>query len=315
MILQEKDKSHPVSPLLRPGDIKFGHMIGGLIHALDPRYKRIVHRNLDFAFPDMPRHDLTSLCRNIYGQFGLTLVELIKLAFLTREDLLGVVRVIGQDNLEKAVKPGKGFIFFSAHIGNWEIAHLFTSAYIDMELVLVAKPLKFNSLDHFINRLRSKFGNRILYKKGALHHMARALRDKKGVGLLIDQETRPSEAVEVMFFDKKVNATPSAALLARRYDCPVLPVFCVREEKTGQLLLVVRPPLPMVKTRDAKSDIRINTQKMTDEVEKIVRAYPCQWFWFHKRWKRHYPHLYPEDLARNQRREKKKRAMLRSGPS
>ena len=309
--MQKYEKIKAVKPLLTKKHLKLGEMLGNMAYLVDFRYKRIVKRNLDFIYPDKPRIEIRRLARKTYQQFALTLIELMKLIFLSREDLLSVAKVMGGRHLENVLQEGKGFIFYSAHIGNWEIAHLFTSVYISMELVLVAKELKSSVMDRFINRLRSKFGNRVLYKKGALYHMARALKNKRGVGLLIDQETRTSESVQVSFFNKTVNTTPSVALLARRYDCPVLPVFCVREEKTGQLLLVVRPPLDLIKTRDAQWDIKVNTQKMNDEIEKIVRHYPSQWFWFHKRWKRHYPHLYPEDLARNRRREQKKRAVLK----
>ena len=311
MILQKYGKTSAVQPLLAKSHLTLGSMIGHMAYLLDFRYKRIVKRNLNFVYPELSPSEINQMTQKIYQQFAITLVELIKLIFLSKEDLLSVIKVIGAGHLEKAVKENKGFIFFSAHIGNWEIAHLFTSVYINMELVLVAKALSLNGIDQFVNRLRSKFGNRIFYKKGALNQMARALRRKKGVGLLIDQETRPKEAVEVTLFGKAVNTTPSVAFLARRYECPVLPVFCVREEKTGQLLLTVRPPLNLVKTHDPHWDIKANTQKMNDEIEKIIRAYPTQWFWFHKRWKRHYPQLYPEDMARNARRELKKRAHLK----
>ncbi|MBW2737505.1 MAG: hypothetical protein JRE64_01380 [Deltaproteobacteria bacterium] len=45
-----------------------------------------------------------------------------------------------------------------------------------------------------------------------------------------------------------------------------------------------------------------------DSVEKIVSLYPEQWLWFHKRWKRHHPELYPEDIARRQRQREKRKA-------
>jgi hypothetical protein len=44
---------------------------------------------------------------------------------------------------------------------------------------------------------------------------------------------------------------------------------------------------------------------MTDVVEKMVRAYPDQWLWLHKRWKKHYPHLYPEYQLRRRRRKQR----------
>jgi KDO2-lipid IV(A) lauroyltransferase len=62
----------------------------------------------------------------------------------------------------------------------------------------------------------------------------------------------------------------------------------------------------MERTEGLRADLKTNTQIMTSAIEKAVSAYPEQWFWFHKRWKRHYPNLYPEDMARRQRRREKK---------
>jgi len=70
----------------------------------------------------------------------------------------------------------------------------------------------------------------------------------------------------------------------------------------------VEPPLKLHKTDDVRADLQTNTQIMTDSVEKLIRLYPEQWLWFHKRWKRHHPNLYPEDLARRQRQREKRRA-------
>ncbi|MBU4360230.1 MAG: lysophospholipid acyltransferase family protein, partial [Actinobacteria bacterium] len=112
------------------------------------------------------------------------------------------------------------------------------------------------------------------------------------------------------FWPHNTNATHAASLLAARYNCPVLPIYCIRKPDAN-LTVVVEPPLKLHKTDDVRANLQTNTQIMTDSVEKIIRLYPEQWLWFHKRckrWKRHHPNLYPEDLARRQRQREKRRA-------
>ncbi|MCK4486556.1 MAG: hypothetical protein KAU38_07330 [Desulfobacterales bacterium] len=284
-----------------------GKLLGMLVYLADLRHRRIVRRNLQFTHPEWSLDRIRRLSERIFQHLGVTVLEICQMTCFSREDILRKVRIRGKENLFNAVESPKGVIMISAHLGNWEMAPLFVSCYLQKPLLLVARQIQSKTLDRWIHRLRSNFGNIILNKKRALPKMARTLLQGKALGLLIDQGTKLSRGVEVTFFGRTATATPVAALLARRYDCPVLPVFCIREADAG-LTLVVEPPLTLKRTEDLRADLKANTQIMTSAIEKAVRAYPEQWFWFHKRWKRHYPYLYPEDLARRQRRKEKRRA-------
>jgi Kdo2-lipid IVA lauroyltransferase/acyltransferase len=290
---------------------QIGRNMGMAAYALDIRHRRIVRQNLHFAYPDLSETRIRALSRRIFKNIGITFAEIFLMSLLSRKEIIEKVSVSGEEHLKGNLDNPNGVILISAHMGNWEMAHVFACAYYNKPITLVARELESKRLDQWINATRSKFGNRVWYKKGALGKMARALRKGGVVGMLIDQETRASEAVPVVFFNKKVNATPAAAVLARRYNCPVIPVFCLRDEKAGKLILVAAPPLQLKKTENAESDIQANTQIMTHAVEKIVRAYPEQWFWMHKRWKRHHPEIYPEYMKKRALRHKKKEKMLK----
>jgi KDO2-lipid IV(A) lauroyltransferase len=289
-----------------------GKLLGMLGYILDRRHQRIVKRNLKFIYPDWPRDRIRELSKDVFQNMAMTLLEICQMTCFSREDILRKVRIRGKDNLLNAMKSPKGLILISAHLGNWEMAHIFASCYLQTPLVLVARKIQPKALNQWVRRLRTRFGSVVLDKAGALRKMVRVLSRGALVGLLIDQGTSRSEGVEIVFFGRTVTATPAAALLARRYDSPVLPVFCIREGD-GSLTFVVEPPLVVRKTKDMRGDVRVNTQIMNDAIERAVKAYPDQWFWFHKRWKRHYPYLYPEDLAKRQRRREKRRARLGHG--
>jgi KDO2-lipid IV(A) lauroyltransferase len=202
----------------------------------------------------------------------------------------------------------------SAHLGNWEIAGLVPSLCYHHPSAYVARELNSKVLDRFLNKARTRFGNIIIDKKGALPKMVRLLHKGWLVGVLMDQGTNRTEGVECTFFGKEVYTTPVASLLARRYNYPVVPGYCSRD-KDGMFSVVFKPPLKLVKTNNAEADMRTNTQLMNDAIEDCIRECPEQYFWFHKRWKRHYPHLYPEDLARKKRireRRRQKRARAES---
>jgi KDO2-lipid IV(A) lauroyltransferase len=284
--------------------LRIGKWIGRLVYYLDVPHRRIVRRNLAFAYPDWSREQIKCISRRIFQNLGITFLESLQLIALSREDILKKVRVVGLENLQCALQSKKGLIVVSGHLGSWEMGLLYACCILEKPSLGVAKKIRFAPLNRRIHRLRTRFGLKIVYKKGALPEMRQMLRRGGILGLLIDQSRR-SEGVEVTFFGHKVTATPAAAFLAIRCKCPVLPIFCVRESN-GQLTMEVNPPLELKRTGDLRSDVQANTQVITDAVEKAVRKYPDQWFWVHKRWKKFYPHLYPEYQARRKRRHQRK---------
>ena len=292
--------------------VEAGKLLGILGYVLDRRHHRIVKRNLKFIYPAWPRDRIRRLSKDVFQNMGITLLEICQMACLSREDILSKVRIRGRGHLLKAMKSSQGVILISGHLGNWEMAPLFVSCYLQKPLVLVARGIHPKMLNSWIYRLRTRFGNVVLNKRGALLTMARVVRQGGTLGLLIDQGTRLSEGLEVDFLGRTTTATPSAALLANRYDSLVIPAYCVRRKETG-LTLIIEPPLLLKKTEDARADLQANTQIVTDAIDKAVKAYPEQWFWFHKRWKRHHPYLYPEDLAKRRRRKEKRRARVGRG--
>jgi KDO2-lipid IV(A) lauroyltransferase len=301
---------HIIGKIPRRHILTLGRLLGSAAYFLDVPHRRIVRRNLKFTHPDWTDDKIETISRRVFQNLGISLFEFLQLATLTREQLLGCVRMVGSENLQTALQSKNGFILVSAHLGSWETGMLWFCCYVQKPILGVAKKIRFAPLNRWVHRLRTRFGIEIVDKKGAMPEMRRMLRRGGIAGLLVDQSRR-SEGVDVNFFGHKVTTTPAAAFLAIRCNCPVLPIFCIRDE-SGQLTVEVQSPLEMKRTGDLRSDVQANTQAITAIVEAAVRRYPDQWFWVHKRWKKYYPHLYPEYQARRERRHRRE---MRRNPS
>ncbi len=289
---------------------RLGKILGDAAFLLDVPHRRIVRRNLRFAYPDWSRAEVEHISRRVFQNLGISFLEFFQMATLPREQVLSRIRLEGLENLQDALKSKNGLIAISAHLGSWETGLLFFCCHVQGPILGVVKKIRFAPLNRWVHRMRSRFGLRIIEKKGAMPQMRRMLRQGGVIGLLVDQSRR-SEGVEVKFFGRKVTTTPAAAFLAIRCKSPVLPLFCVRDDR-DRLTVVAKPLLEMKRTGDLHADIQANTQMITDIVEKIVRQYPDQWFWVHKRWKKYYPGLYPEYQARKKRRHERE---MRRHPS
>ncbi len=282
-------------------------MIGWLAYHLDIRHRRIIRRNLAFVFPARSRHAIDRLALRVFQHFGTVVLESAQALVLPRRQFVRRIRIKGQDTLMSVLDQPRGCILFSGHLGNWELGLLAGAAHFNRTALTVAKPVKFELVHRLLTALRSRFGNRVVFKKGALRLMTRALREGQTLIMLIDQGVRRPESVEIRFMGKRTLASPAAAYLAFRCRVPVVPIFCLRA-LDGTYRLRILPPVAPRRTGALRTDIQAFTQDLMATVETAVREHPEQWFWFHKRWKRTYPELYPEyQILRRRRRRKKGR--------
>lgn len=286
---------------------KCGQWLGRLAYRCDWRHRRIVCQNLDFVFPDWSCRQIDDLAVRVFEHFGQVLLENLQALFLSRRQFAQRIVIEGEDILTAALAQPRGCLLFSGHLGNWEFGLLAGAAILDRTALTVAKPVKLKALHRLLTRLRSRFGNRVVFKKGALQVMTKALREGETLIMLIDQGVRRTEAVTIRFFGKRTLASPAAAYLAYRCRVPVVPIFCLRTPDGGYRLKVL-PPIAAVRKAALRDDIQVFTQQLMATVEAAVRRHPEQWFWFHKRWKRTYPELHPEyQVLRRRRRIRKGR--------
>ena len=281
-----------------------GRLIGTLIYWIDVPHRLTVKRNLGLAFPDWSPEKKRRVSKRVFQNLGATLVEICQLVRYSKSDVLARVQVVSAERWQRALDKNRGLIIVSAHMGNWEFGVQYAACFMQAPTLGVAKKVRFKPLDKWVYNLRTRFGINIISKKGALPDMRQALRRRETVGLLVDQSRR-KESVDVNFFGHRVPATPAAAFLGLRCKSPILPIFCIRES-SGQLTIHVDEPLNIKWSGDLRADVQTNTQLITDAVERMIRRYPDQWFWVHKRWKKYYPQLYPEYHAGRKRRQKKK---------
>lgn len=283
----------------------FGKILGNLLYYLALRQRRIVNRNLRFSLVESSPQQTKIRAKRIFQHFGITILELLQMANLSQQELVSKVRIEGKEILMEALARQKGVVFITAHLGNYEMAAQSIPCILGLQMASVAKKMRNVWLNRIIHNIRTRFGNKIIYKKGALPEMMQTLRQGGIITILMDISRR-FDGVEVNFFGHRATATPAAALLGLRCKSSIIPAFCHRNPK-GELIVQIEPPVEIQRTKDLRSDLRINTQLITDRVELAIRNYPEQWNWMLKRWKDFYPDLYPESKKRLERIKEKRR--------
>jgi KDO2-lipid IV(A) lauroyltransferase len=284
--------------------VGLGKLLGRLAYRVDVRHRRITRRNLQFCFPDWSAAEVHSFGERVFESFGMTVVEMTHMTFLTPQQIISGVPMDGEEHLTAALSQERGVIIVSAHLGNWEMAMMAWAMRFETPVSVVVKKLAFEPYNRWSTELRGRCGIQTIWKKGAFPEMMQALRSGHLLVVALDLN-RNKNATEVNFLGKRTSVTPSLALLALRCKSPVIPAYCYRLPG-GDLAVRIEPPLEIVRTGDLRADLQTNAQLMTAANERAIRRYPEQWLWQQKRWKSFYPHLYPEYWQQRRCRKAKK---------
>ncbi len=218
-----------------------------------------------------------------FQNLGESVVEFARLPAYFKKEKNQWIEIEGLENVQNAIKKGKGILFFTAHLGNWELLAV-TMASLGFPVHVVARPLDNPYLNVWVNRKRSLTGNTVINKNNSIRTILSLLRKGESVGFLLDQNTRKEDGVFVSFFNRLACTTKGLALIALRYDVPVIPVFIFRQPG-GTHRLRFDKGLPLIRTGRMQEDVLQNTQQFTDVIESAIRETPAQWLWVHQRWK------------------------------
>jgi KDO2-lipid IV(A) lauroyltransferase len=115
--------------------------------------------------------------------------------------------------------------------------------------------------------------------------MLRSLKRGEIIGIPLDQNAKRSEANWVPFFGE-LAATPSGFdRLAMMAGAPVVPVFIVRQPDGRSHVIEMFEEIPQQRTGDRHADALVNTARYQKAIEEMVRKYPEQWLWTHRRYR------------------------------
>jgi len=269
-------------PLSMAAARRAGTAMGHLAYRLDRFHRRIAVDNLTHAFPSRSVAECEALTRAMFGHFGALLLELLKFGTLDGEQMLALIDSEGEERVRHAYAQGRGVLFFTGHFGYWEMQAIVFPLRIGPVAVL-ARPLDNPYLHRWLEAIRTRTGNGVIYRQGAIRKVLRELVDNRGVAMLIDQHLHTADAVYVDFFGRPAATTSALAALALRTGAPVIPVFAL-PAPGGRYRLVYEHPIapPAAGAPDA---IRDFTQRCTDALEMYVRHHPELWLWMHRRWR------------------------------
>jgi KDO2-lipid IV(A) lauroyltransferase len=268
--------------------VRIGRLLGRWADRALVRENRKVVRHLRLAFgPEHTEEELRRTARDCFAHLGQSLFELL---WLQRVKPGEIKRYVEMDEtpIREALSKGKGLIFITGHIGNWELLGAAVAA-CGFPLQVVAAPLYDPWIDDWVVRLRSRMGVETVSRgePDSGRRILRTLRENGILGILIDQDI-DAEGGWVDFFGRPAYTPTGAAALAARTGAPVVVGYIHRiaqpEDHGIQHRVAVHGPWFLDRDRD-QSQVMAETQRFTELLEHGIRLFPEQWVWMHSRWK------------------------------
>lgn len=268
------------------GAIALGRAIGRFVYWLPGKLRRTGECNLLIAFPELSPAQRKQLLRGCFDSLGRLLGEFSQFPRATPESLRRMIEFdpVGLAHLRDAERNGRGIIFLTGHLGAWELLSFGWSA-LEYPISFLVRPIDNPRIEEMIERVRTRFGNRAIDKKNAARESLRVLREGGTLGILSDLNTQTREGVFVPFFGRLACTTAGIATLALKTDAIVIPTCAVWDKEKKRYFFHGDPPVDLLRTGDRQKDVEINTARFAAAIERLVRRYPDQWLWIHRRWK------------------------------
>ncbi|MDD5406924.1 MAG: lysophospholipid acyltransferase family protein [Sulfurovaceae bacterium] len=261
--------------------------IAMILYYILPKRRSLVYINLKNSFPNLGQDQIDKYTKEVYDSLSQSIAEIL-LMFVNRFDIDKAIINLHEsiNKINEINEQKKGVILFTAHFSNWELLAHFLAKH-GLSFVVVGREGDNKIIDKNITiPFRNKYGNRAIYKNKAMISMAKAIKNKEAVGMLIDQKTGGTHSAKIEFFGHKASTTLSTAALKLKFDPLVIPTSLVRESK-GRYRMYFDQPLEYIANEidDEKEKIKAMTLRYNQALERMILRAPGQWFWMHNRWK------------------------------
>jgi KDO2-lipid IV(A) lauroyltransferase len=271
--------------LVRYLPVRFCHWLGKLVvltvYAFSHKDRNGLAHNLSIAL-DRPMDDISirKTVRETYINYGQYMVDFFLIPQLPPNKIKRFFSDIkGEEILKRALAKGKGAIFLSAHVGNWEIGGSILRL-LNYPLTVVATSHNTAATNVLVNHLRKDKGISVIEMNNESPfsgvEILRHLRNNEIVAMNGDRDFfgrgRP-----VTFLGRKVFFPVGPVIMAMKSGAAIIPSFVLKQQD-GRYVGVLEKAIPLSQNGNMDDDIEENLAKTARIFEKYIRHYPDQWY-------------------------------------
>ncbi len=201
--------------------------------------------------------------------------DLLRLRSVDRDAILDLVELRGREHLDRALAQGRGVIILSAHLGNFNVVAQYP-VLLGYRTAVIAERVQPPELFRYLTRLRSKLGIEVIPPGPAALRPILRLLHQNGILLVAGDRHVAGQAHPTRFFDADALLPAGPVLLAMRTGAALIPAYTVRLS-TRRSLVVIEPPIDLVRTGGIDRDLAENLARTTRRLEAMIATDPGQW--------------------------------------
>lgn len=245
---------------------------------------RVVRRNMKASFPEKSKQELRKLEREFYHHFSDYVVETIKLAHISLEEVQRRALLRNPELVDQLIEEGHTcFVLMMGHYGNWEWFSASSSRFKDSRVYQIYRPLTNKAFDRLFIMLRTQFGSCGIKKNDTIRDVIKLKQEKTHSVVIFLADQTPSKA-NLHYWTSFLHQETSVLTGPERIACKLdLPVIFLDTQKVKRGYYTVDMQL-ITKTPKETPAFWI-TEQYTRLMEKCILRNPAYWLWTHKRWK------------------------------
>jgi KDO2-lipid IV(A) lauroyltransferase len=265
--------------------VRIGAFLGGIAARLFGDARRLAVRHLGLAFPEKTDAEREGIARRMFVHLGMSAMEVTSIR--SYADRIERYMEIDPAPLRRALAQGRGIVFVTGHLGNWELMAR-AVAKVGAPVSAVAKRGGDARLMGLIEGWRQDGAVTTLWREDAstARALLRVFKENRVLGILCDQDTNV-QGVWVPFFGRPAWSPRAPADLALRTGAPILVGTSHRKgERPGDGFLFEMTEIPYdPKPADKEAEVLRITAACQAVLEEAIRRHPADWVWMHERWK------------------------------
>ena len=257
------------------------------LYPLFRKRRQIAISNIIEAHITDDPHEADRIARKAFGHLAGHLCEALK-----------VGDVIGPDNWREHItfdgpdaswkllmeSPDVPIMILTGHLGAWEVAVSIIS--YTRPMIAVARKMNNPFAERFLKARHFRGQITIVPKKlGFAPSVLRLWKEQKAaMTLVMDQHAGPKQGVRVDFMGRPASTHTSPARLHLKTGAPILAGAFIRDS-AFHYRMVTGDPIRFTPTGDKEKDTSDLLTEINRRLEAVVRRYPEQYLWAHKRWR------------------------------